>query len=229
VESNMKNGSLYKVGLVAAILSTIGWLAYILGSMSLPDVSGLDGRPFFQAFQDARSTYLLYSWGGVFGALLTIPYVLAFRAATREEVGVRSLATAAAVIGAVLTALGFMKTLTTVYLVVPAALEASADQLPMMQIAARFAGDVFEVPWFFGSFLAYGIGVGLLAVHALRAAKGPKWVNVVGVVGGISGIIWLRPFLPFLLPLTTLGSMVNILTVTIWCIGLSAALVRRPD
>jgi len=224
----MKNGSLYKVGLVAAIFSTVGWVVYILGSASLPDVSALDGRQFFQAFQDARVTYLLYSWGGVFGALLTIPYVLAIHAATGEEVGVRSLVSTTAVIGAVLTALGFMKTLTTVYLVVPAALEASADQLPMMQIAARFAGDMFEVPWFFGSFLAYGIGIGLLAVHALRSAKGPKWVNIVGVVGGISGIIWLRPFLPFLMPLTTPGSLVNILTVTVWCIGLSAALVRKP-
>ncbi len=131
-----------------------------------------------------------------------------------------------------LTALGFMKTLTQVYFftpAAPAALAAPAEQLPMIEIAASFAGQVFKVPWFFGSFLAYGLGAGLMAVHAWRTATGPRWLNGVGIVAGLSGIVWLRHFLPFLMPLEMLGSLVNILTVTIWCIGLSVVLVRKPE
>ncbi|MCP4542944.1 MAG: hypothetical protein GY832_37980 [Chloroflexi bacterium] len=225
----MLNKSLYKVGLVAAILSTVGWFAYVFGSMSSPDMSGLDGRQLFQAYQDARSTLMFYSWGGVFGALLTIPYALAFHYATKDAGAVRSLATTTLVIGSVLTALGFMKTLTHVYFFTPAALAAPADQLQMIEIAARFAGQVFEVPWFFGSFLAYGLGAGLMAVHAWRTATGPKWLNGVGIVAGLSGIVWLRHFFPFLMPLEALGSLVNILTVTVWCIGLSVVLVRQKE
>ena len=97
----------------------------------------------------------------------------------------------------------------------------SAEQI---EAAAKFAGYAFEVPWFLGSFLTYGLGAGLLSLHALRAKVGPKWV---GIVGGISGIIWLREFLPFLLPLTTIGSLINIVTISIWCIGLSTSLVRK--
>ncbi len=99
----------------------------------------------------------------------------------------------------------------------------------MIEIAASFAGQVFKVPWFFGSFLAYGLGAGLMAVHAWRTATGPRWLNGVGIVAGLSGIVWLRHFLPFLMPLEALGSLVNILTVTIWCIGLSVVLVRKPE
>ncbi|MCP5100854.1 MAG: hypothetical protein GY943_35330 [Chloroflexi bacterium] len=50
-----------------------------------------------------------------------------------------------------------------------------------------------------------------------------------GIVGGLSGIIWLRHFIPFLLPLTTPLSLVNILTVSIWAIGLSVALARQES
>ena len=144
----MTNRNLYRIGLAAAILSTVGWLAYILGSTGSPDVSEIHGRMLFETYNDARSTYLLYGWGGIFGALLTIAYALSFHHATDNAGSVRTLTTVAIVIGAVLTSLGFMKSLTNIYYFDPAALEAGAAQMPQIEAAAKFAGYAFEVPWF---------------------------------------------------------------------------------
>ena len=53
----MSNKSLYKVGLAAAILSTIGWLAFIAAGN--PDYSEISGLELFQAWQNNRSGWLL--------------------------------------------------------------------------------------------------------------------------------------------------------------------------
>ena len=223
----MSNKGLYKVGLAAAILSTIGWIAFIAAGN--PDYSGISGRELFQMWQGNRFGWLLYGWGGVFGALLSIPYFLAFHYALKDTGAVRSVATTEAIIGSVLAAFGFFKPLTMIYAWVPAALEASPDTLPIIEVTARYASDLFEVPWWIGSFLAYGLGVGLFAYYAWRNGIGPKWLNGVGLVGGLSGIIWLRYFFPILYTWELLGSIVNILTIMIWSIGLSAALVRQKE
>ncbi|MCP5097558.1 MAG: hypothetical protein GY943_18585 [Chloroflexi bacterium] len=196
-----------------------------------PDLSLIDDpQQYFQALQDARSTRLLYGWGGVLGTLLTIPYILAFHYATEDAGSVRIVATTTAVIGSVLTAVGFMSTaLSSAYFLLPMALESAPEALAMMKIAATFSTRVFEVMWWVGSFLAYGLGVGLMSIHAWHSTSAPKWINGVGIVGGLSGIIWLRHFIPFLLPLTTPLSLVNILTVSIWAIGLSVALARQES
>ena len=223
----MSNKSMYKVGLAAAILSTIGWLAFIAAGN--PDYSEISGLELFQAWQDNRFGMLLYGWGGVFGALLSIPYFLSFHYALKDAGSVRSVTTITAVIGSVLAAFGFFGTLTMVYAWVPTALEANPDALPMIEIAASYASQLFEVPWWIGSFLAYGLGVGLFAYYALRTDTGPKWLNVVGLVGGLTGIIWLRYFFPVLYNWEFLGSILNILMIFIWSIGLSVVLVRQKE
>ncbi len=223
----MSNKSIYKVGLAAAILSTLGWIAFIAAGN--PDYSELSGRELFQAWQGNRFEWLLYGWGGVFGAFLSIPYFLAFHYALKDTGSVRSVVTTAAIIGSVLAAFGFFKPLVMIYAWVPAALEASPETLPMIEIAARYAADLFEVPWWIGSFLAYGLGVGLFAYYAWRTGTGPKWLNSVGLIGGVSGIIWLRYFFPALYAWELLGSIVNILTIIIWSIGLAVVLVRQKE
>jgi len=223
----MSNKSLYKVGLAAAILSTIGWLAFIAAGN--PDYSEINGFELFQMWQSDRSRWLLYGWGGIFGALFSIPYFLSFHYALKNTGSVRSVATTAAIIGSVLAAFGFFGTLTMIYAWVPAALEASPDALPIIEITARYSSALFEVPWWIGSFLAYGLGVGLFAYYAWRNDTGPKWLNGVGIIGGLSGIIWLRYFFPVLYTWELLGSIVNILTIMIWSIGLSAAILRNES
>ncbi len=221
----MPDKSIYKVGLAAAILSTLGWCAFVAAGN--PDYSALSGRELFEMWQTDRFGWLLYGWGGVFGALLSIPYFLAFHHALKDTGPVRSVATAAAIIGSVLAAFGFFGTLTMIYAWVPAALEASPDALPVIEGTARYASALFEVPWWIGSFMAYGLGVGLLAYFAWRNNTGPRWLNGVGLIGGLSGIIWLRYFIPSLYAWELSGSIVNILAISIWAIGLSVVLVRR--
>ncbi|MBT3187759.1 MAG: hypothetical protein HN736_09165 [Anaerolineae bacterium] len=225
----MSNKSMYKVGLTTAILSAFGWIAFILGSTGGPDYSTLSGLELFQAWNENRFGRLLYGWGGVFGALLSIPYFLSFHYALKETGSVRSVTTVAAVIGSVLAAFGFFKPLTMVYAWVPAALEASPDALPMIEIAANYASGLFEVPWWIGSFLAYSLGVGLFAYYAFRTDTGPKWLNIVGILGGITGIIWLRYFFPVLYNWEFIGSILNILMIFIWSIGLSASLLKTES
>ncbi len=117
--------------------------------------------------------------------------------------------------------------LSPAYFLLPMALESAPEALAMMKIATTFSTRVFEVMWWVGSFLAYGLGVGLMSIHAWHSTSTPKWINGVGIVGGLSGIIWLRHFLPFLMPVAALFSLVNILTIIIWSIGLAVALARR--
>ena len=223
----MTNIGIYRTGLIAAIVSTLGWLAFIAAGN--PDYSDLSGREFFQAWQDQRFGWLLYGWGGVFGALLSIPYFQAFQHALRDKVPASSVTATIAIIGCVLTAFGFFAALVMVYAWVPAALEASPEALPTIEITTQYASDLFEVPWWIGSFMAYCLGVGLLAYHALRTGTGPKWINVVGILGGLAGIIWLRYFFPALYAWELIGSLINILAVTVWAIGLSAAVLRAES
>ncbi|MCP4167917.1 MAG: DUF4386 family protein [Chloroflexi bacterium] len=225
----MSNRNLYRIGLVAAIISTVGWIFFVLGNMSSPDLPAIaDPQQYFQTLQGARSTYLLYGWGGVIGAFLTIPYILAFFYATENAGSVRSVATSAAVIGAVLTAAGFMSnTLSPIYFILPVALETDPEALLATRIAVELIIDAFEAMWWVGSFLVYGVGIGSIAIHAWQSTSAPKWINGVGIVAGLTGIIWLRHFIPFLLPLTRILSLLNILTASIWAIALSAWLTRQ--
>ena len=75
----------------------------------------------------------------------------------------------------------------------------------------------------------YCLGVGFLAYYALRTGIGSRWVNIVGIIGGVSGIIWLRYFFRALYAFELIGSLVNILAVTVWAIGLAVALARTDE
>jgi hypothetical protein len=219
--------SLYSAGLVAAILSTLSWFAFIFGQLSLPHLSAIDDPlQYFQMIQDSRSVFLLYGWGGVVGTLLTVPYIVAFYEAIKDAGPMVLLSMIVALIGVVLATFGFFKPLTTVYEYVPLGLEASPEALPSLKVAAAVSVGVFEIPWALGSFLLFGLGFGLIAYYAWRTATGPKWLNVVGLAAGLSGIVWLTPFLPFLEPVATFLRFLNILTIMIWSIGLSVVLVR---
>lgn len=223
----MTKKGFYRIGLAAAILSTLGWVAFVLAGN--PSYPGLSGRELFQAWQNDRIGWLMYGWGGVFGALLSIPYFQVFRDALKDKVPASSVATTTAIIGCVLTAYGFFAALVMIYAWVPAALEASPESLPMIGIITEYAADVFEVPWWIGSFMVYCLGVGIIAYYALRTGIGPIWVNIVGIVGGLSGIIWLRYFFRALYAIELIGSLVNILAVTVWAIGLAVALLRAES
>ena len=223
----MTKKGFYKIGLAAAILSTLGWVAFILAGN--PSYPGLSGRELFQAWQNDRIGWLMYGWGGVFGAMLSIPYFQVFRDALKDKVPASSMVTTTAIIGSVLTAYGFFAALVMIYAWVPAALDASPETLPMIGVVTEYAADVFEVPWWIGSFMVYCLGVGLMAYYALRTDTGPKWVNIVGIVGGLAGIIWLRYFFRALYAFELIGSLINILAVTVWAIGLAVALLRAES
>ena len=227
----MSNKHLYRVALIAAILSAVSWFAFVFGQLSLPALSEIDDPLlFFQTIQDTRTNFLLYGWGGVLGTLLCVPYLLAFYTAMKESASVVPLVLLSliiALIGTVLTVIGFFKPLTIIYTYVPMGLAAGPEALPLLKTAASVAVEVFEMPWNVGSFLLFGLGIGLIAYYALRTATGPKWLNWVGIIAGVSGIVWLRTYLPFLLPVSVFLIVLNILTVIVWSIGLSAVIVRR--
>jgi hypothetical protein len=218
---------LYKVGLFSAVLSAICWMIYIWGGTGNPDLRIIeDPETFFHAIQNARISYLMYGWGGIFGTLLVIPYLVAFYTSVKEKSSLGLIVLVISLVGIVLAMIGFMKPLTLVYLIRPIGLNADPEFVKTMQIAVLVMGEVVEVGWFIGSFLVFGLGIGLFAFLALKLSIGPKWINVIGTIGGISGVIWLAIFFPFLETFGTLLRLFNILTIFIWSIGLSAALTR---
>jgi hypothetical protein len=120
--------------------------------------------------------------------------------------------------------------LALVYFHLPLSLEARPEDLPFLKLTTEVSLELYESPWFLGSFLMFGLGFGLIAYYGWRTATGPKWLNGVGIVAGLSGLVWLAPFLPpFLGPLTGFLIPLNILTVMVWSIGLSIVLVRQRD
>lgn len=226
----MSKKSFYKLALISAVVSAVSWIVFVIGQTSLPATSGIsDPLEFFNVLQDARSTFLMYGWGGIFGTLLSIPFILAFYVAMKDTSPMVLLSTITALVGAVFTSLGFFKPLTLAYIHLPYALEASAEALPMIRIAAKVAVDVYEVPWALGSFLLFGLGFGLLGYLGLRSATGPKWLNIAGILAGLTGIVWLTVFLPFIQPVHLVLILSNILLIFIWSIGLSASLLRTES
>jgi len=226
----MPKTSFYKAALVAAILSAVSWIVYIVGGMSLPAMSEIsDPLQFFQTIQDTRPAWLMYGWSGIFGTLLSIPYIIAFYYAMKDNGPVILLSMIIALIGAALTIFGFFSPLTLVYFYVPLGLEASPESLPLFKAAAQVAVEVFEMPWLFGSFLIFGFGFALIAYYGWRTSTGPKWLNVVGMLAGLAGVVWLETFLPFLQPIGVILRLSNILLIFVWSIGLSIVLVRQKE
>lgn len=224
----MSNKTLYRVGLIGAILATVNWFVFVFAQTSTPALSGIDDpQQFFLTIQDARTIYLLYGWSGVLGILLGLPYLFAFYKVIVERVPMIQLSLLFVIIGSGLAVFGFFKPLTLVYEYVPLALAADPEMLPFLKTAVTASIEVMELPWNLGSLLLFGLGSGLFAFHAWRADVGPKWVNAFGLIGGLSGIVWVQAYVPFLVPVATILIATNILAITIWAIGLSMSLVRH--
>jgi hypothetical protein len=224
----MSDRGFYTFALIAAILSMAAWIVYIVFNSSGPDYIGLDDSgQAFQILWESRNVTYAYGWGGSFGAFLVIPYMLAYQYAFRHLGPWFWLATATTVIGSVLTALGFMAgSLTLVYSLVPLGLNASPNQVDALFAATQVVGELIEVTWFVGSFLAFSVGIGLFAYATLRLAPVAKWISVVGIVAGISGVAWLSFFFPALESIAPIPRIVNILGIFIWSIAM-AVVVRR--
>lgn len=227
----MSNKDLYRASLIAAILSAVSWFAFVYGQLNLPALSEIDDPlQYFQTIQDTRTIFVLYGWGGTLGTLLMVPYVLAFYKGLKNEAPLVSMPTIYAFIGVTLTVLGFFKPLTALYTYAPMGLAADPEALPFLKTASSVSIELYELPWNVGSFLLFGLGIGLIAYYAWRTATGPAWLNWVGIIGGIAGITWLAAYLPFLGgPLRIILIVVNILAIIVWSIGLSFVLVRRDS
>jgi hypothetical protein len=156
----VNNKKLYRTALIAAVLSTLGWVAYILGSSGMPDLAAAnDSSHYIAMIREARPAMLLFGWDGVTGTLFVIPYLVAFHEANEEAGTIRSVPVLIAVIGVVFTAVGFMSNSPSpVYFMLPGTLEAGAESLPQMLIAMEFAADASEAGWWVGSFMVYGVG-----------------------------------------------------------------------
>jgi len=227
----MSNKDLYRASLIAAILSAVSWFAFVYGQINLPALSEIDDPlQFFQAIQDARTPFVLYGWGGTLGTLLAVPYLLAFYAVLKDKAPLVSMPIIYAFIGVTLTVLGFFKPLTALYTYVPMGLAADPEALPFLKTASSVSIELYELPWNVGSFLLFGLGIGLIAYYAWRTATGPAWLNWVGIISGIAGITWLAAYLPFLGgTLRIILIVVNILALMVWSIGLSLVLARQDS
>lgn len=220
--------SLFKIAVFCSIGSTFGWVLYVVGSTGLPLLPPIS-EPVdrLATLQAAKGSYLIYGWGGVFGALLTIPYLFAMVKATPTRGDQRWIAFLAGAAGALMTAVSFMgASLAPIYFVLPKILK-DPELATSYFVALDVANSGLEPIWFFGSFLTYSLAVAWIAYDALRAGVGPGWLNWIGIAGGFAGIVWLRPFLSFLLPIGALGSIANIMLLSVWAIGLTLVLWRN--
>ena len=94
---------------------------------------------------------------------MVIPYLVAFYTSIKEKSSLSLIVLVISLIGIVLAMIGFMKPLTLVYLISPIGLNTSPESVKTVQIAVLVMGEVVEVGWFIGSFLVFGLGIGLFA------------------------------------------------------------------
>lgn len=222
----LSNKGLYQASFAFAILTVLGWVAFILGMMGSPDTSGMDRVEAFLAVAQAGTPVLLYAWGGILGALFAIaPFIAMYQAFEREVGTVLLLPVAAAVIGSVLLAQSFTNGAAShLYTYAHAIEEASPAAAAQMVIAAEAALDNFEVMWDLSSFLAYGGRILWIAVLLLRSTATPKWLHVVGIIGGLAGFLWLADFVNIQLPFILLP--INIVASLVWLVGVMVVLLR---
>lgn len=217
---------LYAIALASAVVSTVFWLIFIAtsGSAPLPPFSDAEAR--YAAIVSSERVVLSYGWSGTLGAFLTIPYLLAIVYSLRDRGPHMWLVFVAGTIGAFLTAAAFMGvSLSAVYFAV-ASVDPAGPELQANLAAFQIASDMFEAGWFIGSFLCYGLAIAWASWEALREACGPKWLNWLGLIGGFAGVVWLRPFIRVLLPLELIGSVANVVLLSIWAVGLTWVLWR---
>jgi hypothetical protein len=82
----MSNKGLYQTGLVFAVLTALGWILFVVGSMAFPQGEGTGALESYLARADS-SAALMYTWGGILGSLLVIPVFLALFQGFRRETG----------------------------------------------------------------------------------------------------------------------------------------------
>ncbi len=228
----MSNKGLYQTGLVFAALTALGWILFVIGSMSFPQVEGAGVVEGYLARADS-SANLLYTWGGVLGSLSVIPVFLAFFQGFRQETGsVLVVPVTFAVVGVAFLTMGFMvDTGSLIYYFGPAVAAAEGPDAELMVKAAQLAQDSIEVTWAIGSFLAYGGSVVWMAILLFRASRVPRWMNWAGIIGGLAGFVWLVRFIPVSAPQSAgiILLLLNIVLTMVWLVGLSIVLTRSGE
>jgi hypothetical protein len=226
----MSNRGLHRTGLVFAVLMSLGWIAYVAGSMSRPDTSDLGPAASILALVESGWPVTLSIWGGVLGSVFTIPAFLVYFVGFGRKTPVLLIPVAFVVVGAIFVALAFMMDAGSLaYTYAPGLEGKSITDADQLAFVARIAVDAIEVTWDIGSFLAYGVGALWTAILLVRLAGVPKWVNIIGIIGGLAGLVWIADFLPFALPLASVWLPLNILAIMVWMIALSAVLARTSE
>ena len=174
----MSNSGLYRTGLVFSVLTALGWILFVVGSMN--SAPGTETGALESHLSRADSSALLmYTWGGILGSLMVIPVFLAFFQGFRREIGsILAVPVTFAIVGVAFLPLGFMvDTGSMIYYYGPAVAAAEGPDAELVLKAAQLAQDSIEVTWAVGSFLAYGGSIMWMAILLLRARQGPRWVN----------------------------------------------------
>lgn len=228
----MSSKALYRTSLVFALLTALGWILFVAGSIGVSSGTGAGDVENYLAQADSPAM-LMYTWGGILGSLMVVPVFLALFQGFRRQAGaVLVVPVTFGILGVVFLTLGFMvDTGSLVYYFSPAVAAAEGANADIIMQAAQLAQDSIEVTWAIGSVLAYGASVLWIAILLLRASRAPKWINWTGLIGGLAGFVWLLRFVP--IPASqSLGMillMTNILFSLVWLIGLSIFLARSGE
>ncbi len=228
----MSDKGLYQTGVVFAVLTAVGWILFVVGSLSFPQVEEAGAVESYLARADS-SAVLLYTWGGVLGSLSAIPVFLAFFQGFRRETGsVLAVPVTFAIVGVAFLTMGFMvDTGSLIYYFGPVVEGAEGQDAALIVKAAQLAQDSIEVTWAIGSFLAYGGSIVWMAILLLRASGAPRWMNWVGITAGLAGFVWLVRFVPVSVPQSAgiILLFANIVLSLVWLVGLAIILARADE
>ena len=228
-----KERAFFPFGSVSSFASVAAWIAYVI---ALPAVMGaaaaVDIVERFRALEGIRFAFATVSWGGLWGALLGIPAFWAFYKFSQREDGLLRIPLMAAVVG-----MGFLTLshtairLSLLYYFGPAVLDARPEALPILIKIGDAMGWILSQLEFFGSFLAYGIGIGLFGLLTLRRSGIPRTISILGMVCGVTGISWMMGYFPFHLPgWLSILPYLNIALALIWYVAMGVILlVSRED
>ena len=174
----------------------------------------------------ALGNRIVYSWLGLFGAVLLVPSTLGlyqFIYADNNRIAIH--------IGVLANYIGIVF-LIGIYLSAYLAeiarpfMEASSD--PVFDMTSQILDNAAFVTILIGSLLTYGIGPVGMSYASLKAAVVPKWLAWMGLVGGVYGLLW-GGWVWLIPPERILIYLPSVVLVLLWSIIMGVYMVRSPQ
>ena len=218
-------------GAVCGLSAVLAWVLYAVGLAPVVRAAAeMDIVRRYENLAHVSPAVALVSWGGLAGALLSIPAVYAFyrdavesRDNPEAEYSVLWVALVPAVVGLLFIMLSHAGIrFTLLYYFGREVISAGPEALPMLSHIEDALAWILSNLEFIGFFLAYGLGLFLFNLFGLRRGTIPAEFGWLGLAAGILGLSWPARYLfPGPSGWSVVICYLNLAAAQVWYLSLS--------